>query len=75
MKSAAAIRLIEMPKEPVDSIQVSVRIPTAWVEELDALATTMSRPGIELARADLLRATIARGIKELRAELKPKPKR
>ena len=71
-----------MAREPADTIQVSVRIEKAWVTQLDELATRMSRPGIDLARADVLRAAIARGIEELRAEIlpsdrksEPKPKR
>jgi hypothetical protein len=71
-KEATAVRLLlEMPREPADTIQVSVRIEKAWVEQLDELARIMSRPGIELARADVLRAAIARGIEELRAEVIP----
>lgn len=62
-----------MPREPADTSQVSVRIPNAWIADLDALAVDMSRPGIELARADVMRAAIARGIAELRAELAAKP--
>jgi hypothetical protein len=71
-RQAVAVRsLPDMPREPADTIQVSVRIEKAWVNELDALATAMSRPGIELARADVLRAAIARGIEELKAEVIP----
>jgi hypothetical protein len=71
-RQATAVRSIpEMPREPADTIQVSVRIEKSWVTELDALATAMSRPGIELARADVLRAAIARGIAELKAEILP----
>lgn len=60
----------DMPRQAAATIQVSVRIDNAWVKELDELALAMSRPGIELARADVLRAAIARGIAELRAELR-----
>lgn len=82
-RQASAVRLVtEMPREPADTVQVSVRIEKTWVAQLDELADAMSRPGIELARADVLRAAIARGIAELRAEVipadrksEPKPKK
>ncbi len=59
------------PREPSDDTQqqISVRLPVAWLEALDRLAAAMSRPGIDLTRANALRAAVARGIEELSKEL------
>ncbi len=72
MNRTAAIALV-MPREPADTTQVSVRIPNAWLADLDLVAEQLSRPGIELVRADILRAAIARGLQELKAETMGKP--
>jgi len=42
--------------------QVSIRVPVEWLAKLDAIAAGMSRPGIELSRADALRAAVAEGM-------------
>lgn len=68
------------PRDPDETQQqISVRLPVTWLESLDRLAAAMSRPGIDLTRANALRAAIARGIEELERELgsgaDPKPKK
>ncbi len=62
----------EVPRETVETTQVSVRIPDTQVDELDELAIRMSPMGVELARADIIRAAISLGIEKLK-ERYPKP--
>lgn len=52
--------------------QVVVRIPSAWIKDLDEIAARMSRPGIEHTRSDILRAAIAQGIQALCKETERK---
>jgi hypothetical protein len=76
MSAAAAVRFLpEMPRETVETIQISVRVPMSVVDELDALARELSPPGIDLSRADVLRAAIAVGVKRLREEGLPQRER
>jgi hypothetical protein len=51
--------------------QVSVMILDAWVERLDALAERQSALGEVVARADVLRKCIQRGLDVLEAEHPP----
>jgi predicted DNA-binding protein len=60
----------DMPKEPSNSTQMSIRLANETLDQLDELARAMSRPGIELSRADAIRGALARGIQELQAEFK-----
>jgi hypothetical protein len=53
-----------------DLTQISFRIPTLWLHDVDELAKQKSEPGLELSRADILRMAIARGLPELKAEMK-----
>ena len=59
-----------MPREPSDSTQVSCRVPNAWLADFEVLAKALSRPGIDVTKADAIRACIARGMQELKLELK-----
>ncbi len=59
-----------MPRDPSDSIQVSCRVPKAWVADFDAVAKALSRPGLDVTKTDAIRACLARGLLELKAELK-----
>lgn len=58
-----------MPRPPSDSVQVALRVPAKWLEDADAIATLISRPGFEASRTDGFRAAMARGFEVLRAEL------
>lgn len=51
-----------MSAPKAETVQLSVRVPANWLARLDAIAAEMSRPGIELSRADALRAAVAEGI-------------
>jgi predicted DNA-binding protein len=45
-----------------NSVQVSINLPPSWVDELDALASSLSEPGAERDRSTVLRQCIRRGI-------------
>lgn len=51
-------------------IPARVRIPDEWLPRLDALATALerSRPGVALARPDVLRVALAKGLEALELE-------
>lgn len=55
--------------------QLALRLPGEWVEDLDAIAAALSRPGLELKRSDSLRMALARGIEELKSEIAAAPKK
>jgi predicted DNA-binding protein len=59
-----------MARDAADLIQISFRLPPDWLKRLDAVAEGLSRPGLELARADAIRMAIAKGLEDLEAELK-----
>jgi hypothetical protein len=51
--------------------QVALRLPAGWIARADALTEPLSRPGIPVSRADVLRAALTRGLDAMEAELKP----
>lgn len=57
-----------MPKPP-PTRQVTLRLPVPLIDEADALAALLL-PGTRVTQTDVLRAAIARGLKELRKDLK-----
>jgi hypothetical protein len=48
------------------SVQVSVRLAAADLEEVDALAGRLSRPGMTVTRADALRIALLSGLVALK---------
>lgn len=58
-----------MPRPPSSAIQIALRIPAEWLEEVDRLTTKLVRPGMSSTRSDVLRAAIAKGLEVFRAEL------
>jgi hypothetical protein len=60
-----------MPRPKKDTVQVSFRIPAAWLDRADKLAPFLGDllPGSSLERTDVLRAAIARGFDSLEKEL------
>ena len=63
-------------KGPNDQ-QVTVNLPSAWVDEVDEIASTVAA-GVALTRSDALRTVIRTGIdaiKAKRAAADPPPKR
>jgi hypothetical protein len=58
-----------MAPRPTDTIQVTVRIKPEWIATADEIAAKLSRPGLEVTRADAYRIAMARGFDELRREL------
>lgn len=62
------------PKGPNDQ-QLSVNVPSAWVDEIEQLAEAMSQPGIAITKADVHRAALRRGLDALKAEHPEKRRR
>jgi hypothetical protein len=63
----------DVEKDTSNTTQISLRIPTAWFEDIDLLAHALSRPGMEMARADVIRGAIAKGIESMKREVHPTP--
>jgi hypothetical protein len=66
---AAALQVEAMAPRPTDTIQVTVRIKPEWIAAADVIAAKLSRPGLEVTRADAYRIAMARGFEELQREL------
>lgn len=56
----------EMPAKPATQ-QLSVRVEQELIEQLDALAHRLSRPGMPVSRADAMRVAMRAGIEVLNA--------
>jgi hypothetical protein len=48
--------------------QVALRVDDGYLEDADALAEKMSRPGLNVTRTDVLRMAIIAGLKEIRRD-------
>jgi hypothetical protein len=57
-----------MPRAAQDLTQVTIKIPSDWVEEFDALAEVMAQPGTKMTRTDAMRIALHRGLESLRVE-------
>jgi hypothetical protein len=68
----ASIRSVPRPK--ANTLQVSVHVPEAWGDEVEKLVETMSKPGLEVTKADVMRRALRIGLDAL-AEEHPEPKR
>lgn len=53
--------------------QTSIRLDDDAIARLDALAESLSRPGLPLTRADAMRIAIMTGLDTIDAEAKRKP--
>jgi hypothetical protein len=53
-----------------NTFQITFKVPEEWIAKADALAASMSRPGLTLTRTDALRQALAKGIEVLQAEAK-----
>jgi hypothetical protein len=58
-----------------ETVQIGLRIPAEWLGEADAIAKSLSRPGLVVTRTDAFRAAIAKGLEALTAERKAAAKR
>jgi hypothetical protein len=65
---------VPRPKGPNDT-PLSVNIPGGWSEEVDRLMETMSQPGMEITRSDVIRMALRRGLDALKAEHPEKRRR
>jgi hypothetical protein len=62
---------VPRPKSGNDD-QVSINLPTLWKDDAERLAQAMSRPGMVITRADVLRTALRMGLDALDAEVKAK---
>lgn len=61
-----------MARPTADTVQVTFRIPTSWLEEADEIAKTIARPGgMTASRTDAFREAIRIGFDRLRPKGKP----
>lgn len=51
--------------ETEESMQLTVRVPVKWWDDLEALAKKQSVPGLKVTRTDIARRAIALGIDAL----------
>lgn len=49
-------------------VQIAIRLPESELERADKLAGRMSRPGLRLTRADVLRLAFYQGMDQLESE-------
>ncbi len=61
-----------MPRPPAETVQVTFRVPRAWLERAAAIAKADATPGLALSRTDAFRMAIARGFAALEDEQKRK---
>lgn len=54
-----------MGRPTADTVQVTFRVPSYWLQEADAVAMALSRFGMDATRTDAFREAIARGFKEI----------
>lgn len=64
-----------VPRLKTNSLQVSVHVPESWGDEVEQLAETMSRPGLEVTKADVMRRALRVGLDALAAEHGAKPRK
>ena len=61
------VAIKDVPRPKSDSVQLAVRIPTPWLERLDALLPWLAQPGVATTRTDAIRAALAAGLDALEA--------
>jgi len=52
-----------MARDKNDSVQVALKVPTAWIKAADKVAEKQSSPGKKLTRTDGFRIAMALGFK------------
>jgi hypothetical protein len=65
---------LNVPRPKTDTVQVTVRVPTVWTKDADAIAKSLSVPGHDLSRTDVFRMAIAAGLAKLRLDIGKKVK-
>lgn len=58
----------DVPRAKTNPLQVSVHVPDSWGDELEQLAKVMSKPGLEVTKADVMRRALRMGLDALAAE-------
>jgi hypothetical protein len=59
-----------VPRAKANTLQVSVHVPESWGDEVEQLAETMSKPGLEVTKADVMRRALRVGLDAMAAEHK-----
>ena len=59
-------------KQQEQQIQTAIRLPESVLDRADKVAERMSRPGLRVTRADVLRLATHQGLDQLEAEGKSK---
>ncbi len=54
--------VLPMPSPVVNDAQILIRLPSDVIDKLDELAAQMSRPGMKIARASVVRMLIVQGL-------------
>ena len=69
-KSAARKPRRKRGRKPLKdmTVQITFRIPAAWVERADNIGRKLSRPGLTVNRSDAFRAGLALGLAALEKE-------
>ena len=57
-----------MGRPPADTVQVSVRVPTEWIDRVTKIAEQWQRRGAVATQASVLRGALGLGIEALEAE-------
>lgn len=63
-----------MPRPPADTVQITFRVPSHWLDEADALASTMAVHGMQATRTDAFREAMGRGFRLLEQDAKKESK-
>ncbi len=61
-----------MADKEENQTQTAIRIPDSLLERMDKLAEQMSKPGLQISRADVHRLGLFRGIGEMEKEKETK---
>jgi hypothetical protein len=68
--------MIKVPRAKSDNdSQITLNLPGNWVDDAEAVAAAMSRPGLAVTRADALRMAVRKGLDELMREHSKTPKK
>ena len=70
LHTASSDGVAVMSDKEENQIQTAVRLPESWLERIDKIAESMSKPGVPATRAGALRSALHRGRVELEKENK-----
>lgn len=67
MYSGTNVPNVPRPRSGNDT-KLNLLLPGEWLDDAQALAAKLSRPGVTMTRADVLRDAIRRGLDAIEAE-------